>query len=133
MQQNPLYLQMDWLIISTEDQQNKLDLLSKDIKMIQDRVNRVSQNMVNEIHDLQGLIDKRNMITESVFSIQNEKLECCMKYDDLSTIRHTNLVGKTETLNEILEKMKRLSDSLEEAVVTLEEAKKCVDDHINGN
>lgn len=124
---------MDRLIISTEDQQNKLDMLSNDIKMIQDRVNRVSQNMVNEIHELQGLIDKRKMITESVFSIQNEKLECCMKYDDLSTIPHTNLVGKTETLNEILEKMKRLSDSLEEAVVTLEEAKKCVDDHINGN
>lgn len=118
---------------SSEEQQKQLDLLTKDIMMIQNRVNQVSHDMVNEIHQLQHMLDKRNMITENVFSIQNEKLECCMKYDELVSPINKNNDDTEEKLKEISERMRRLSNSLEEAVVTLEQARKCVDDQINGS
>ena len=90
--------------------------------------------LLYNIHAFQKIIQERQDLLCQIFSIQDEKLACCLTYDNLVntySYTQTNQIEKDLELREISQKLTSLSNQLEEAVSTLEQVNRTVNDHVN--
>lgn len=105
---------------------------------MREKVNRVNSQFIQKLNDLKILLDKKNEITNKVFSLQNEKINYCVDYDQLlysqdsDNTESSDLTPKEYKMREISQQMTLISNRLEESVMTLEQVTKCVDEEIRG-
>lgn len=131
---HPLYILILLIITSCDENMKMITIHENDIQFIQEKVNQINQSMISNIHAFQKIIQERQDLLCQIFSIQDEKLACCLAYDNLvNTYSYTqsNQIEKDLELREISRKLTSLSNQLEEAVSTLEQVNRTVNDHVN--
>ena len=122
------------MINRCDENMKMITIHENDIQFIQEKVNQINQSMIYNIHAFQKIIRERQDLLCQIFSIQDEKLVCCLTYDNLVntySYTQTNQIEKDLELREISQKLTSLSNQLEEAVSTLEQVNRTVNDHVN--
>lgn len=122
------------MINRCDENMKMITIHENDIQFIQEKVNQINQSMIYNIHAFQKIIRERQDLLCQIFSIQDEKLACCLTYDNLVntySYTQTNQIEKDLELREISQKLTSLSNQLEEAVSTLEQVNRTVNDHVN--
>ena len=122
------------MINRCDENMKMITIHENDIQFIQEKVNQINQSMIYNIHSFQKIIRERQDLLCQIFSIQDEKLACCLTYDNLVntySYTQTNQIEKDLELREISQKLTSLSNQLEEAVSTLEQVNRTVNDHVN--
>ena len=122
------------MINRCDENMKMITIHENDIQFIQEKVNQINQSMIYNIHAFQKIIQERQDLLCQIFSIQDEKLACCLTYDNLVntySYTQTNQIEKDLELREISQKLTSLSNQLEEAVSTLEQVNRTVNDHVN--
>ena len=122
------------MINRCDENMKMITIHENDIQFIQEKVNQINQSMIYNIHAFQKIIRERQDLLCQIFSIQDEKLACCLTYDNLvNTYSYTqpNQLEKDLELREISQKLTSLSNQLEETVSTLEQVNRTVNDHVN--
>lgn len=125
---------MFMMINRCDENMKMITIHENDIQFIQEKVNQINQSMIYNIHAFQKIIQERQDLLCQIFSIQDEKLACCLTYDNLVntySYTQTNQIEKDLELREISQKLTSLSNQLEEAVSTLEQVNRTVNDHVN--
>lgn len=125
---------MFMMINRCDENMKMITIHENDIQFIQEKVNQINQSMIYNIHAFQKIIRERQDLLCQIFSIQDEKLACCLTYDNLVntySYTQTNQIEKDLELREISQKLTSLSNQLEEAVSTLEQVNRTVNDHVN--
>lgn len=122
------------MINRCDENMKMITIHENDIQFIQEKVNQINQSIIYNIHAFQKIIRERQDLLCQIFSIQDEKLACCLTYDNLVntySYTQTNQIEKDLELREISQKLTSLSNQLEEAVSTLEQVNRTVNDHVN--
>ena len=122
------------MINRCDEDMKMITIHENDIQFIQEKVNQINQSMIYNIHAFQKIIRERQDLLCQIFSIQDEKLACCLTYDNLVntySYTQTNQIEKDLELREISQKLTSLSNQLEETVSTLEQMNRTVNDHVN--
>ena len=122
------------MINRCDENMKMITIHENDIQFIQEKVNQINQSMIYNIHAFQKIIRERQDLLCQIFSIQDEKLACCLTYDNLVntySYTQTNQIEKDLELREISQKLTSLSNQLEETVSTLEQVNRTVNDHVN--
>ena len=125
---------MFMMINRCDENMKMITIHENDIQFIQEKVNQINQSMIYNIHAFQKIIRERQDLLCQIFSIQDEKLACCLTYDNLVntySYTQTNQIEKDLELREISQKLTSLSNQLEETVSTLEQVNRTVNDHVN--
>ena len=125
---------MFMMINRCDENMKMITIHENDIQFIQEKVNQINQSMIYNIHAFQKIIRERQDLLCQIFSIQDEKLAYCLTYDNLVnsySYTQTNQIEKDLELREISQKLTSLSNQLEEAVSTLEQVNRTVNDHVN--
>ena len=75
------------MINRCDENMKMITIHENDIQFIQEKVNQINQSMIYNIHAFQKIIRERQDLLCQIFSIQDEKLACCLTYDNLVNMK----------------------------------------------